>query len=218
MKRLNIRTIHGDPAPGATMQEDENGEYVAYSDVVPLLTALQEIREMLHGAAEPDATQAKADDGMVAQWDVDALAMIQHIDTLSSAPSPADAAVSYWRKKANACADELGRRMLAENALAEAASVCHDCDVTPAGAHEAHCPEAAAQQATDADFYVGVIAALGALKPHFTHGSTVHDEIVNSVGKEQLYAHAEPEDVEWAGLDPEFYAAVQAAKKGGSHD
>lgn len=58
----------------------------------------------------------------------------------------------------------------------------------------------------DAAFYRGVIAALGALRPHSTHGCTVHDEIVNSVDKDQLYAIAEPEDVEWAGLDPEFYA------------
>ena len=60
------------------------------------------------------------------------------------------------------------------------------------------------------DFYRGVIAALGALCPHFKHGCTEHDEIVTSVGKAELYAAAEPEDVEWAGLDPEYYAAIKA--------
>jgi hypothetical protein len=70
---------------------------------------------------------------------------------------------------------------------------------------------ASAAPVDNADFYRGVIAALGALAPHSTHGCTEHDEIVRSVGKEQLYAAAEPEDVAWAGLDPEFYAAQQSA-------
>ncbi len=62
----------------------------------------------------------------------------------------------------------------------------------------------------DVDFYRGVIAALGALAPHSMHGDVFHDEIVKSVGKERLYAVAEHEDVEWAGLDAKFYAATQA--------
>jgi hypothetical protein len=64
-------------------------------------------------------------------------------------------------------------------------------------------------------FMSGVIAALGALAPHSKHGDVVHDEIVNSVGKEALYAAAEPDDVEWAGLDPDFYAAMLAARREG---
>lgn len=59
------------------------------------------------------------------------------------------------------------------------------------------------------EFYRGVIASLGALAPHSKHGDVFHDEIVKSVGKEALYATAEPDDIEWAALDPEFYAAIQ---------
>lgn len=65
----------------------------------------------------------------------------------------------------------------------------------------------------DEFFYRGVLSALGALAPHSTHGSTMHDEIVRAVGKDGLYSAAEPEDVQWAGLDPEYYAAL--AQKGG---
>jgi len=61
-------------------------------------------------------------------------------------------------------------------------------------------------------FLHGVIAALGALAPHHQHGGVVHDEIVQSVGKEALYRAAEPEDVAWAALDPEYYAAIHKQK------
>lgn len=69
------------------------------------------------------------------------------------------------------------------------------------------------------DFYRGVIAALGVLATWHKHGTTEHDEIVKSVGKEALYRHAEPEDVEWAGLDPNYYAALTTAtpEQGGSN-
>ena len=49
-------------------------------------TLLRECRQALHEAAEPAATQAKADIGMVAQWDVDALALIAKIDDQLAAP------------------------------------------------------------------------------------------------------------------------------------
>jgi len=69
----------------------------------------------------------------------------------------------------------------------------------------------AAQGDAETDMFLrGVIAALGALAPHCQHGDVIHDEIVRSVGKEALYRTAEPEDVVWAGLDPEFYAAISA--------
>lgn len=42
--------------------------------------ALAEARELLVGAAEPGATQEKADIGMCAQWDVDALSLVEKID------------------------------------------------------------------------------------------------------------------------------------------
>lgn len=73
-------------------------------------------------------------------------------------------------------------------------------------------PLPAEANSANLDFYRGVIAALGALAPHCRHGDTKHDEIVRSVNKESLYAAAEPEDVEWAGLDPVFYAAIHALK------
>lgn len=67
------------------------------------------------------------------------------------------------------------------------------------------------QERDDADFYRGVIAALGVLTGHgHPHGSTYHDEIVNSVGADALYSVAEPEDFQWAGLD-----ATRATKEGG---
>jgi len=69
----------------------------------------------------------------------------------------------------------------------------------------------AAQGDGETDMFLrGVIAALGALAPHCQHGDVIHDEIVRSVGKEALYRTAEPEDVVWAALDPEFYAAIAA--------
>jgi hypothetical protein len=59
----------------------------------------------------------------------------------------------------------------------------------------------------DADFYRGIIAALAVLKSFgHPHGSTMHDAIVATVDKEQLYAVATPEDIEWAGMD----AAIQS--------
>lgn len=63
-------------------------------------------------------------------------------------------------------------------------------------------PQPPKEQDVNADFYHGVIAVLGVLNSHgYPAGSTLHDEIVNSVGKDDLYAVAEPEDFEWAGLD-----------------
>ena len=52
-------------------------------------------------------------------------------------------------------------------------------------------------------FSRGVIAALGVLNAcGYSHGSVFHDEIVKSVGEAEIYAAAEDEDYEWAGLDP----------------
>lgn len=65
------------------------------------------------------------------------------------------------------------------------------------------------------DFARGVIAALGVMTAHgYPHGSTYHDEIVHSVGEASIYAAAEDEDYEWAGLDPaKKPTAVQQAVK-----
>lgn len=53
------------------------------------------------------------------------------------------------------------------------------------------------------EFARGVIAALGVLATGhgYKHGSVYHDEIVRSVGESVIYAAAEDEDYEWAGLD-----------------
>jgi hypothetical protein len=53
---------------------------------------LREARELLHGAAEPGATQEKADIGMCAQWDVEALALVAKIDAQLAAPVAAQPA------------------------------------------------------------------------------------------------------------------------------
>jgi hypothetical protein len=56
---------------------------------------LHEARELLYGAAEPSATQEKADTGMCAQWDVDALALVAKID---AAPAEASSATKMDRQ------------------------------------------------------------------------------------------------------------------------
>lgn len=89
--------------------------------------------------------------------------------------------------------------------IAFARSFAFDLKVSRALAN--HTPPAADE------FMRGVIAALGALAPHSTHGEVMHDEIVKSVGKDALYRIAEAEDVEWAGLDPTHYAAVHGKKQ-----
>lgn len=51
-------------------------------------------------------------------------------------------------------------------------------------------------------FAQGVIAALAVLTSHgHPHGSTMHDEVMITVGEKSIYAAAEDEDYEWAGLN-----------------